>query len=321
MVKQGSSRDIFNPNEVSNGVAGEHPSSQSTPVDYPETGRAETVADFVRLILELKDVPERAFAIAGEPARAPEGRKPGLWFRGQARGAPVLAPTVLRDWFVERICGGETADRQSIEERLSQAELQLNRTFRRLGASLLPAAASLVDIYFLAQHHGMPTRLLDWTTNPLAALFFAVTSQLDHDGIVLATVPDWRLTAASPDDPLSAYVKGAPFDVRTELVVKTISNLFGETSELVPGIILPVVPDLHAGRMLQQGSCFTLHMPGSKPIPPGVVARITVPHDRKVQLENELRSLGITWATLFPDLDHLSHEIRSQWNLWPVERG
>ncbi len=43
-----------------------------------------------------------------------------------------------------------------------------------------------VEIYFAAQHFGMPTRLLDWSWNPLTALFFACFDEPRKDGFVYA---------------------------------------------------------------------------------------------------------------------------------------
>ena len=78
-------------------------------------------------------------------------------------------------------------------------------------------------------------------------------------------------------------------------------------------MILPVLPDLRSRRMLQQGACFTLHLPDSDAIDDDAVVRLVIPREKKASLVASLRTLGITWSTLFPDLDHLCLELRTRW--------
>jgi hypothetical protein len=68
-----------------------------------------------------------------------------------------------------------------------------------------------------AQHYGLATRLLDWSTNPLVALFFAVESDLDKDGVVICYNPSGyidRDNISLIDCPAVACVKSRPFDRR-----------------------------------------------------------------------------------------------------------
>jgi hypothetical protein len=267
----------------------------------PSVGEPITVgsaAELIGAVLALQD------------RREPLG--PPFWYRGQGGQVPQLKPAVLRDWFQQRARELDPHDSDAAGTGLTELELELNREFRRRGAWLLPRDASLVDVYFLTQHHGLPTRLLDWTINPLAALFFAATNGRDSDGVVVAILPG---EAHGADEPQPGGIARGPFEMRSREVVATIASLFGEGPPPHPAPILPVLPDVRAGRMLQQGSCFTLHGPGSAPIAENAAIRLTVPREAKAAIERQLHSLGVSWATLFPDLDHLSREMRSIWQL------
>jgi hypothetical protein len=245
--------------------------------------------------------------------------RPAFWFRGHAKVCWKLLPRVLRDDFVNRVneFNVRPNDPNSLDTAIETTEKSINDRFRREGASLLPA--KLVDIYFLAQHYGLPTRLLDWTTNPLAALFFAVSQEHDHDGEVISVLPNWRLTFGDEFNPRRAGLPyHPPVGQRYPLVKKTIKYLFDlGRRPFRGGLIVPLQPDLRSARMLQQGACFTLHMPGCPPINenPTNSKRFRIPSSRKRVLLEELRAVGVNWATLFPDLDHLAKEIREDFSL------
>jgi hypothetical protein len=108
-------------------------------------------------------------------ARDPHRR---VWYRGHGDHAYRLWPGVYRDDFTrssDAFYGGGP------EKKRLNLEREMLSEFRTSGATLVNAN-SIVDVYFMAQHYGMPTRLLDWTTNPLTALFFAVQENTASDG-------------------------------------------------------------------------------------------------------------------------------------------
>ncbi len=273
-------------------------------------GELKTIGD----LMEIVRAEEHHFTDRGKI-------QPPMWYRGHPYPGWELQPTVLRRWFIEM-----AQRRQQGDSPQGQLEIEIatNREFQRRAASLLPAGASTVDVYFLAQHHGMPTRLLDWTTNPLAALFFTAAGAPDQDGALYMLNPR-DLIPHNPPETEPLYPRDV-VDIRDPLVAQAVECLFTGQNWVEHPFILPILPDLRTGRMLQQGSCFTLHMPppiaeGRRPPEPAfsiqTAKKYVLPQSAKADLLVDLRRVGVNFATLFLDLDSISREIRAAWGLNP----
>lgn len=132
----------------------------------------------------------------------------------------------------------------------------------------------------IAQHHGLATRLLDWTFNPLAAAFFAVSEGSDSDAVIYAYK---KATTIDPD-------QTKPFEIEGVEKFKPMG----------------VVP-----RIIRQGGIFTIHGNRTRPLEEtmdktDVLEKIIIARSYRDELVFELSQYGVNKATLFPDLDGLS---------------
>ena len=98
----------------------------------------------------------------------------GRVFRGVSDSVYRLIPKVGRPQFRETYS--------------HKSEKHLLKLFKqRAYAFITRPLTSDLEWMALAQHHGLPTRLLDWTVNPLVGMFFAVQGSSDTDAAVYTT--------------------------------------------------------------------------------------------------------------------------------------
>jgi hypothetical protein len=243
-----------------------------------------------------------------------QGMLSELWYRGVNTAYASQAPGVYRPGFTDR------AKRLNVKGGVENKRLRLERDmlsqFRTAGAAFL-TGYSRTQIYFVAQHYGMPTRLLDWSTNPLAALFFACEGQDDQDGYVYAMNAKQVIPVEARKRPGERLWQSV-MTMRHAYVEYAIGlSFWDEPKADHNAFVLPVRPDAVPGRIGQQSSCFTLHMHGSAPVTNPTLITIRVDAGSKGPIREALHLVNINQYTTYNDLDHLSKELIRGWQIRP----
>jgi hypothetical protein len=231
----------------------------------------------------------------------PSRSEHGWWYRGQADCAWPLVPKAGRPEFFLPVSlrkqpfdftplGGE-------HERFRRWKQQAVAYYRELPQTELECLA-------IAQHHGLATRLLDWTGNALVAVFFATWEHASVDGCIYCISP-----FKEPD---------------LRIDVGSIGSLSVGRS------VLAYVPPAISPRILNQAGAFTEHSPPNLDLLTATeketkhkieIVRFRIPANRKTDMQRSLNQLGVSRATLFPDLDGLSAQINAETSRLVAEKA
>jgi hypothetical protein len=206
-------------------------------------------------------------------------------------------------------------------------EAALLRNFRKYAHRDAVPGDSVWNWLALGQHHGLPTRILDWSFSPYVALHFA-TEDLDryHEDAVVWCVNYVEAHRQLPA-PLRAALEAQEANVfNTEMlgeVAATLSDFDGLSDSVFVAFFEP--PSLD-DRIVNQFALFSLMSSPSARLDdwleenPALYRRLVIPASLKWEVRDKLDQANVTERVLFPGLDGLSHWLRRYYMPAPGNR-
>jgi hypothetical protein len=205
-------------------------------------------------------------------------------FRGEPSTTHELRPAAGRE-------GHEDGARRRTRHDVADERASLQRFKHDARPYLADGGYSDLEWLAIAEHHGMATRLLDWTESLLVAAFFAV-EHAGHAGHALI----YGISGLPILDPNVAM---DPFAIRRVAVYR---------------------PPHITSRIAAQRSVFTLHPRPTAPFRHRNLRTWTVTREACAELKRILDSCAVNYASLFPDLGGLAAHIGWRYK-WGMSQG
>ena len=201
----------------------------------------------------------------------------GDWyFRGQAGEYPIL-PKIGRSGY---------APAPAEEEALFRAFLKAARPLTAV------AVKNEWEWLALAQHHGMPTRLVDWSSSPLVAAWFAVSSASPNENAHVYGLDinrhDLEILAIGDREAKALRSGGTytgPHDIRSAIALMDVAQV--------------------SSRITNQRGVFTIHAPPTTPLVVPHSDTFVITGDLRGEFQKRLFDVGIDDSQIYPGLDGL----------------
>jgi len=229
----------------------------------------------------------------------------GGWYRGHSREYNNLKPKLWRGSLSD-LFPNTFLERHYIWE------------FQRMAIGKdhnLPELNDHLHWLFYLQHHGLPTRLLDWTKSILIAAYFATKDVTNENGELWYLNPI-GLNKLSGIEGIPLYhhpkLKFLAYEIAIDDPKEIRDRLKLKENQVTP---LAIDPIFTHQRISSQQSCFTIHSKELQDlsiveIDTKYLTRYIIPSWVKPSIRKDLLSLGIRHEFLFPDLDGIAKGIK-----------
>ena len=246
-------------------------------------------------------------ALFGRPMTAPRGRLRTHQYllRGLARAEYPLLTNLQR-----------------LGPNAEQCEYHLLRNFQKYAPRFVSRASSIWHWLAIAQHHGLPTRLMDWTASPYVAMHFATVddSSAAYDGAIWA-VDFVEVHRHLPKDFVKVLDEVGSNVFSVEMITRVAPKMEALANGRTPEFVLFLEPPSIDDRIVNQFSLFSL--PSCCRITfeelmmriGASCTKFVIPSELKGQIRSRLDQGNVTERTLFPGLDGISAWLKRRYSL------